>query len=43
MRHNLGHPNEGGGSQKMSHFVHVQGIKTVHAGEGAKKGTILST
>ena len=24
----------GGGGQKMSVFVHVQGIKTVHAGGG---------
>ena len=24
----------GGGGQKMSVFVHAQGIKTVHAGEG---------
>ena len=27
----------------MSVFVHAQGIKTVHAGGGAKKGKILST
>ena len=27
----------GGGGQKMSVFVHTQGIKTVHAGGGAKK------
>ena len=28
----------GGGGQKMSVFVHAQGIKTVHAGRGVKKG-----
>ena len=29
---------------KISVFVHAQGIKTVHAGEGvSKKGKILST
>ena len=36
----------GGGGQKMSVFVHVQGIKTVHAGrggEGSKNGKILTT
>ena len=37
----------GGGGQKMSVFVHAQGIKTVHAGGGvggwAKNGKILST
>ena len=27
----------GGGGQKMSVFVHPQGIKTVHAGRGIKK------
>ena len=27
-----------GGGQKMSVFVHAQGIKTVHARGGAKKG-----
>ncbi len=27
----------GGGGQKMSVFVHAQGIKTVHAGGGVKK------
>ena len=27
----------GGGDQKMSVFVHAQGIKTVHAGGGVKK------
>ena len=27
----------GGGGQKMSVFVHAQGIKTVHAGEGGVK------
>ena len=32
----------GGGGQKMSVFVHAQGIKTVHAG-GSKDGKILST
>ena len=26
----------GGGGQKMSVFVHAQGIKTVHAGAGQK-------
>ena len=26
-----------GGGQNMSVFVHAQGIKTVHAGEGVKK------
>ena len=36
---------KGGGGQKMSVFVHAQGIKTVHAGgEGvSKNGKILST
>ena len=29
--------DEGGGAQKMSVFVHAQGIKTVHAGGGVKK------
>ena len=29
--------------KKVSVFVHAQGIKTVHAGGGAKKGKILST
>ena len=34
----------GGGGQKMSVFVHAQGIKTVHAGGGrSKNGKILST
>ena len=35
----------GGGGQKMSGFVHAQGIKTVHAGEGggSENGKILST
>ena len=34
----------GEGGQKMSIFVHAQGIKTVHArGGGAKNGKILST
>ena len=34
----------GGGGQKMSVFVHAQGIKTVHAGVGGSKtGKILST
>ena len=34
----------GGGGQKMTVFVHAQGIKTVHAGGGgAKNGKILST
>ena len=34
----------GGGGQKMSVFVHAQGIKTVHAGRGGgKNGKILST
>ena len=28
----------GGGGQKMSVFVHAQGIKTVHTGERVKKG-----
>ena len=32
----------GGGGQKMSDFVHAQGIKTVHAGGGSKNGKILS-
>ena len=34
-----------GGGQKMSVFVHAQGIKTVHAGGGGQKikGKILST
>ena len=27
----------GGGGQKISVFVHAQGIKTVHAGEGGCK------
>ena len=27
----------GGGGQKLSVFVHAQGIKTVHAGERVKK------
>ena len=36
--------DEGGGGQKMSVFVHAQGIKTVHAGlGGSKNGKILST
>ena len=35
---------KGGGDQKISVFVHVQGIKTVHAGGvGVKNGKILST
>ena len=29
--------DEGGGGQKMSVFVHAQGIKTVHAGGGGQK------
>ena len=29
--------DEEGGGQKMSVFVHAQGIKTVHAGGGVKK------
>ena len=34
----------GGGGQKMSVFVHAQGIKTVHSGGGgSKKGKIMST
>ena len=34
----------GGGGQKMSVFIHAQGIKTVHAGtRGSKNGKILST
>jgi hypothetical protein len=34
----------GEGGQKMSVFVHAQGIKTVHAeGRGSKNGKILST
>ena len=35
----------GEGGQKMSVFVHAQGIKTVHAGGGgvSKNGKILST
>ena len=34
----------GGGSQKMSVFVHAQGIKPVHVGEGGSKNVkILST
>ena len=33
----------GGGGQKLSVFVHAQGIKTVHAGGGSKNGKILST
>ena len=33
----------GGGGQKMSVFVHAQGIKSVHAGEGSKNVKILST
>ena len=33
----------GGGDQKMSVFVHAQGIKTVHRwGRGSKNGKILS-
>ena len=33
-----------GGGQKISVFVHAQGVKTVHAGEGgSKNGKILST
>ena len=28
----------GGGGQKMSVFVHAQGIKTVHAGHRGRKG-----
>ena len=28
---------KGGGGQKMSVFVHAQGIKTAHAGEGGQK------
>ena len=33
-----------GGGQKMSVFVHAQGIKTVHAGGGgSKNGKFLST
>ena len=41
--HSITGLDEGRGGQRMSVFVHAQGIKTVHAGEGAKKGTILST
>ena len=33
----------GGGGQKISVFVHAQGIKTVHAGGKSKNGKILST
>ena len=35
----------GGGGQKMSDFVHAQGIKTVYAGGvgGSENGKILST
>ena len=34
----------GGGGQKMSVFVHAQGMKTVHADVGgSKNGKILST
>ena len=29
--------DEGEGGQKMSVFVHAQGIKTVHAGDGGSK------
>ena len=29
--------DEGGGGQKMSIFVHAEGIKTVHAGGGGVK------
>ena len=34
----------GGGGQKMSVFVHAQGIKIVHSGGegGSKNGTILT-
>ena len=33
-----------GGNQKMSVFVHAQGIKNVHAGEGGSKNDkLLST
>ena len=37
--------SEGGGGQKMSAFVHAQGIKTVHEGRGrgSKNDEILST
>ena len=35
---------KGGGGQKMSIFVHAQGIKTVHpGGGGVKNGKILTT
>ena len=30
---------EGGGGQKMSVFIHAQGIKTVHAGGGGGGGS----
>ena len=33
----------GGGGQKMSVFVHAQGIKTVHAGRGSRNGKNQST
>ena len=34
----------GGGGQKISVFVHTQGIKTVHTGGGgSENGKILST
>ena len=34
----------GGGGQKMSVFVHAQGIKTVHTGRGrVKNGKFMST
>ena len=32
-----------GGGQKMSVFVHAQGMRTVHAGGGSKNWKILST
>jgi hypothetical protein len=31
------------GVKKMSVFVHAQGIETVHAGGGVKKGKIMYT
>ena len=41
---NYGGQDEGGGGQKMSDFVHVQGVKFVHTGGGgSKNGQILST
>ena len=38
-----GQDEGGGGGQKMSVFVHAQGIKTVHPRGGSKNGKILST